>query len=231
LLAIVCFLSVARGQEKKSPIRFPKAAVTAPAETTPLTPDRLYVVDSDEPFALIEGATGVVRIIEKAGPLSVFSKFYGGGPNAEFRTFTGKHVWIVQPIGTGKVDLIAVPKAWTSAADFRRETILVAGNGPAPDPPKPDPPRPTAAKHVTFVGLDAKSATVINDTELRAWFKSNGIAVHVYAASDPLIKKLGLQAGVDAVGGPPCWVAQDGEGNIITQGKTTTSAAIKEALK
>lgn len=225
---------VASGQEKKSPIRFPKTAATTPAVTVPLTPDTLYVIDADEPFAMIDGTQGVVRIIEKAGPLTMFAKFYGGSGAFEFRTFAGKQVWIVQAIGTGKVDLIGVPKTWASAADFKRETISVdIGGKPVPDPPKPDPtPKPASQiKHLTFVGLDATSATVINDQELRAYLKDTGVAVHVYAVNDPALTKLGLQTGVVAAGGVPCWIAQDGAGNILTQAKTTTSAALKDGIK
>ena len=96
-------------------------------------------------------------------------------------------------------------------------------------PPPVDPPKPSAAKHITFIGPDAKSATVI--TELKAYLKAAGIVSHAYAADDPLIKSTGFQKGVDDAGGVPCFVVQDAKGNILGQASVTTAAAAREFLK
>lgn len=119
----------------------------APSATT-LGAENLYVVQSDAPFLLFASPSGLVSVTREAGPLRVRGKFIDGGGKVETRTLTGKHIAIIEAVGTGKVELIAVAVGSADEKEATRRTIEVdAGKGPQPPPdgevipaPKPKPP-------------------------------------------------------------------------------------------
>ena len=133
---------------KVSPwVKVPEVAPLPPAPQPPpgavprLGVEELYVLDCAETCFILVSPPGIVNISQDAGPLKVRGKFVGGTGKYETRTFTGKAVFTVEAIGTGRVELIVVKEGAKSAADVFRQ-LLDAGHGPLPPPIPPDPPKP-----------------------------------------------------------------------------------------
>ena len=128
--------------------KVPPAPLPVDVGTVPvLGSDVLYVIPSDLPFLLFDSPPGKVKVTRTVGPLTMFGKFLDKpGEDAELRTFTQKHIAIVQGIKgqTGRVELIAVPAGIQDEKGAVRQLIDL---GAAPPPPKPDepppPPKPT----------------------------------------------------------------------------------------
>lgn len=104
---------------------------------------QLYVVQSDAPAQLLASPAGVVEVLEKAGPVTIFGVFADGTGTPELREYTAKHVFLVRRVAQGRVELLRVPKG-----DVARRT-LAGDDNPVPPPkpvdPKPDPKPPLPA--------------------------------------------------------------------------------------
>ena len=130
-------------------IRFPALPVAPqpmPVPTPPpgsvdrLTADTLYVVESDVPTILLVSPPGIVAVTEDAGPLRMRGKFAGGSGKVETRQFTGKQVFTLEAVGSGRVEVIVVPVGAKSPTDVVRKVLDVGeGKGPQPPPVPPDP--------------------------------------------------------------------------------------------
>lgn len=128
-------------------IRFPTPAVAPIVAPTPPPPspdavsvlpeDHLYVIDADDPCLVLDSPLGVVSVTQEAGPLTVRGKFVGGSGRAETKRFSGKSVFIVEPLKSGRVELLVVPAGADSAGVLRRTLDVKSGVGPQP-PPEPD---------------------------------------------------------------------------------------------
>lgn len=165
-------------------IRFPVAPVPAPspapvADLSTLSGEQLYVIDSDAPLIVLASPAGLVRVTEDTGPLKIRGRFVDGGGKVETRTFKGKHLFTVEAVGTGRVELLVVPVGATKEADVIRKTLDVDAQNPIPppkpvppkpEPPKPDPPAPApdAALVAALKVALAKDIAASNGTKAKA---------------------------------------------------------------
>lgn len=130
----------------------PPAPQPIPGAVPRLNPEELYVLDCSEPCFLLVSPPGIVAVSQDAGPLRIRGRFVGGNGKYETKTFTGKMVFTVEAVGTGRVELLVVKEGAKSSADVFRQHID-ANTGPLPppippvppDPPKPVPPKPDPA--------------------------------------------------------------------------------------
>ena len=174
VLVLIVFASPAAAQPK-----FPKV-VAAESASSKLPADTLYIVESDKPYLLLEAPEGIVSVLEKAGPLTVFGKFVDGTGKYELREFKEKHVWIVQATGSGKVTLLMVPHGTPKASDVVRKTLEV-GSGT-------DPPPKERVKSLTFlvIGPTLKTAEITESAEFRVWLKANRINIYGISTKEQL---------------------------------------------
>jgi hypothetical protein len=126
----------------KSAVRWPEVAVPQPMPV-PVLPvntlpaDQLYYVASDEDLVVLDSPEGKVKIVHKAGPLSIAGKFVDGSGRFEFRDFKEKNVFVVMPVEKGSVEILVVSKKDFSVQRKRLE--VMGGNPSPPDPPVPPP--------------------------------------------------------------------------------------------
>lgn len=113
-----------------------------PNEVTSLASDQIYVLGIDADSQVLASPAGIVQVIHESGPVKIRGRFVDGNGNRETRKYTNKQVVCVEPVGTGKVELMVVYGGAGSAAQIERRTINVGGNGPTPPSP-PNPPTPT----------------------------------------------------------------------------------------
>ncbi len=117
----------------------------APVVAVPkLAADQLYVVASETPFLLIDSPPGKVQVTREAGPIRIRGKFLDGNGKVETRTYSAKHIAIIEAVGVGRVELIAFPEGAKTEKDVIRAQ-LDADGGAVPNPdeipaPKPKPP-------------------------------------------------------------------------------------------
>lgn len=194
LLLLVCVVPAHSQDKDKAPpvVRFPVPKAT-PIITPPIQPqanaparvgaDELYVAESDKDCILFDSPEGVLRVTEFVGPITVRAKFaVNGNGDYETRTYSGKTVWIVEAMQTGRAELIIAELGVRDAKKAFRRTID-ANKGPRP-PPEPEPPGPTpvpipdAGLRVLIVfesGPDAnplpKQAVIVNSKTLRDYLK------------------------------------------------------------
>lgn len=142
--------------------------------------DQLFVVTSDAPCVLIASPEGKVAITTEHGPVKMRGKFVGGDAGFETRTFTAKTVFVVEPTGSGPVELITVSGDLGSPTIDRRTLIL--GDGPKPDEPKPPSPAPISAEglHVLIVvessdaaKLPPKQVSILTAKSVRDYLDSH----------------------------------------------------------
>ena len=215
MLTILLLPASAYAQTKPGGIRFPVLPIAQATSTDKLTGDNLYVLDHDKPFMVIPGSLGIVSITKAAGPMTVFGKFVDGTGKNEIRVYKGSVVYIVQAVGSGKVDLIVIPEG-AKEEDILRKPLEVDVGGKPVDPV--DPPKKRVAFHVYFIGCDSGvSAKVKNDQGLRDWITGNGMAWDAFSSTAPQVKTLGLEKAVETAGGAPCvlFVGDDGYGVIV----------------
>ena len=108
-----------------------------------LKPGLLYVVTASAPVSVQPGTTGVLKISQKNGPITIFGAFVDSKNGPEDRTYTDPVVYVVQAVGTGASDLIIV-RSLTDDTQTMRQTIATDLPAPVPTPP-PNPPGPGPA--------------------------------------------------------------------------------------
>lgn len=108
-----------------------------------LTPDTLYVIDSDIPLLVLGSPDGPLKVAAEDGPIRIRGKFADGTGKVETRTFKGKHVYTVDVADgkSGRCELIVVPKGVQDEKEIIRR-LIDAGQGPQPPPVPPTPPTP-----------------------------------------------------------------------------------------
>ena len=143
-LALLLLLSADPAVRLPSPPATPQPPPAPPGTVVKLTADLLYVIDSDVDCLVLSSPQGLVNVSHDAGPIRIRGVFVDGTGKSETRTYKGPHVFTVEPIGTGLVELLIVVPG-TSAPEVIRRTIDAnVGPRPPPDPPTPppDPPKP-----------------------------------------------------------------------------------------
>jgi len=158
LLWLLLFAAPAFGSTPA--IRVPEVVEEQPAPVPPapptpiavpkLTPELLYVIDSDAECVVTASPLGVVNIVGEAGPLRLRGKFIESPNKIQTKNFAGKYLFTVEPVGKGRVEILIIPVGAKSEKDIIRRTIDVDdGTAPQPppkpiDPPTPDVPAPIA---------------------------------------------------------------------------------------
>ena len=156
--------------------------------TEPRAIDRIsmaewYVIESDVPLLVVESPQGIVQITAESGPIRARGQF-AGGSGVESRTYDWPHVYFVEPIKAGTVELLIWEQsADAGPADVIRQALTVSGSGPQPPPdpdPEPDPDGITVDdingfRVVILADESADLATLnaINGLPLRQWLEAN----------------------------------------------------------
>lgn len=148
-----------------------------PVPVTSLSEDTWYVVESNIPLIVLHSPSGHVSVQPDQGPIKVRGKFVDGTGKTETRTFNSKHLYFINAIKAGKIELLIVPQGVQEEKDVIRQPLTVMGVAPIPPPepppgpgptppgpmpPEPDPgptPGPVTSFHVIFV---KESATTLN---------------------------------------------------------------------
>jgi len=111
-----------------------------PVPVATLSEDTWYVIESSVPLIVIHSPTGFVSVQPEQGPVKVRGKFADGTGKTETRTFAAKHLYFVNAMKAGQIELLIVPTGVTSEKNIIRQTLVVMGLSPIPPPdPKPDP--------------------------------------------------------------------------------------------
>lgn len=119
------------------------AAPVAPVKPTPtpapvkdaskLAYGELFVVQSDDEVQLLGSPDGRISIVD-VGPGTVYGKFVDGNGKNQARKYTKKHVFVVERIADGEVELLQTPKG-----PVVRRTLDGGGVAPVPIPTPTDP--------------------------------------------------------------------------------------------
>lgn len=211
LLAALAHLASAA--EPVATIRLPQPAKVesvqpSPTATLRLTPDVAYVIDSDVPVMVLSSPVGLVRVIEEAGPLRIKTRFADDPTKVQTRNFAGKYLYTLEPIGTGRVEVMIVPLSVKSESEVLRR-MLDANNGALPPPVDPvnpvDPPvNPKAEKLLIVLVEETQNRTPGQGKVIAAdcWrdFSKAGHAWMHLDKDDPLVKE---KNWFPAVGGKP----------------------------
>ena len=130
-----------------------------PVPVSVLSEDTWYVVESAMPLIILHSPAGHVSVQPEAGPVKVRGKFVDGTGKTETRTFSSPHLYFINAVKAGKIELLIVPEGVQSEADVIRQTLTVMGLAPIPPPdPEPEPmppgpnpePEPTPGPVTTF---------------------------------------------------------------------------------
>ena len=192
-----------------------------PVPVTELSEDTWYVIESSVPLIVISSPTGHVAVQADEGPVRVRGKFADGTGKTETRTFSSKHLYFINALKPGSIELLVIPAGVLTEADILRQTLTVMGQSPQPPPdpkpePKPDPdPTPTPASDKICIEivedtLNMKPDTAIVLNAVAKWneFKDQGHDWRIYDKTTGEPK--GLQAVKDAAGTPlPAMVVRD----------------------
>lgn len=133
-----------------------------PADSIPVLPaDKYYVVDSDVELFVRASPPGLLSIESHAGPLTFPTRSLIEGGATKFKTYSGKSIYIVEAVGTGRVELLLIPKGVQEDSAILQRTID-ANNGPKP-PPGP-PPTPTPPELPELARKARDWAATVNST-------------------------------------------------------------------
>ena len=212
----------------KDSIRFPGTVTGGnllPSTTSKITPDKLYVIDSDVSCILLTSPKGKIKITQETGELKIRAKFVDGPDSMETRTFKGKFVYIIEGVETGKVDLFVVPEGSTKESDVITKHLDIMTTGPpkpSPSPVEPvDPPvdpvvRKAAKLKIVIcednVNRTQEQADVIYDSRFRNWAKSAGHEIELLSTKDPVYLNNGYKKYAD-INKLPFIVVLDNDGD------------------
>lgn len=168
------------------PIPSPMPIPPAPGTPLKLTPEVLFVVDSDIQVLVLTSPAGLVSVTEDVGPLRVRGRFVEDPTRTQTKTFSGKQVYTIEAVASGRCEVLIVPVGTIKASDVIRRTVDVeAGQGPQPPPdPKPPEPKPDDAPikanglHVLIVfesgsSLPAAQNSILYGKQTRDWLDAN----------------------------------------------------------
>lgn len=133
----------------------------SPKPITTISDEQLYVIESTIPLIVLASPDGFVSIESEEGPQKVKAKFVDGTGKMETRVFHSKHLYFINAVKPGKLELIIVPVGVEKAENILRQELTVLGQmpNPPPDPVDPidpppdpvDPPAPVTSFRVIFV--------------------------------------------------------------------------------
>jgi hypothetical protein len=111
-----------------------------PEFVSKLNEETWLVIESPGPLMIFDFPEGLVEIDSDDGarPMKVKGKFADGTGKVETRTFTSKHLYFVNAVKAGQMEMLIIPEGAISKTQSQRHKIVVMGQGPIP-PPDPDP--------------------------------------------------------------------------------------------
>lgn len=161
-LALACSSLVCAVPPADSPIKIPAAPVVPPAPVVPgsvvsLSGDQLYVIDCAVDCAVRTHPAELVKVTKETGPIRIRGKFVDGLGKTETKHFSGPFVFIVEPVGKGRVELDVIPYSFKAETEIVSAKIDVnGGQGPIPLPVDPiDPVDPVTPTDPLFAAVQA----------------------------------------------------------------------------
>ena len=162
VIPVVPILDEEQVPEEDHPAPAPKPN-RGPVPVSSLSEDTWYVIESPVPLIILNSPAGHVGVQPEEGPVKVRGKFADGTGKTETRTFSSKHLYFVNAVKAGQIELLIVPIGVSAEAEVIRQPLTVMGLAPIPPPgpeptPKPDPapePIPVADQVAVAVVHDA----------------------------------------------------------------------------
>ncbi len=197
----------------------------SPKPITTISDEQLYVIESTIPLIVLASPDGFVSIESEEGPQKVKAKFVDGTGKMETRVFHSKHLYFINAVKPGKLELIIVPVGVEKPENILRQELTVLGQMPNP-PPEPDPdpgpmpdPVPTSDKLLIEVvedPLNRSPDTAIVLSALAEWnaLKDKGHDWRIYSIRTT--ETLGIDAVKEAKDTPlPAMVIRDKESRKV----------------
>lgn len=162
IIPVVPILDEGQVPEEDHPAPIPKPN-RGPVPVSSLSEDTWYVIESPVPLIILNSPAGHVGVQPEEGPVKVRGKFADGTGKTETRTFSSKHLYFVNAVKAGQIELLIVPIGVSAEAEVIRQPLTVMGLAPIPPPgpgpgptpgptPAPEPaPAPVASFRVIFV--------------------------------------------------------------------------------
>jgi len=150
-----------------------------PEFVSKLNEETWLVIESPGPLMIFDFPAGLVEVDSDDGarPMKVKGKFADGTGKVETRTFTSKHLYFVNAVKSGEMEMLIIPEGAISKEQSQRHKIVVMGQGPIPPPepgptPDPDPiPVPTGNVVIAIVedAQNRKPDTAILLNAMASW--------------------------------------------------------------
>lgn len=137
---------VAASKSKWPTVPAPKQEVTPPASVVfTVRAGEYFIIERDSPAIVLGSPSGMLEVVyteNKDGcPVKVKGKFAGGGGKSEDRVLKSKFIIELNPVKSGRCEVIIIPHGVTKETDIERKTVDVdAGDGAQPPPGGVDPP-------------------------------------------------------------------------------------------
>jgi len=194
-----------------------------PKFVSDLSEETWLVIESQDPIVVTSSPLGHVTVQPEEGPVKVRGKFADGTGKIETRVFSSKHLYFVNAIKQGKIEiLIFTPQVVTEEKDIPRFPLNVMGISPIPPPnpkpPDPDPKPPDPVSDTVFIAIvedvlnrTPDTAIVMNATAGWVDLTKNGSSFRAYHIETGEVN--GKKAIQDAAGlGLPAMVVYDKPG-------------------
>lgn len=187
----------------------PNGVVTLPG-------DAWYVIESDVECAVRSYPRGLVRVTKEAGPLRLKGVFAGGTGRVETRAYKGPHLYVVEAVGKGAVELEVIPLGFKSEAEIVGASLVVdAGAKNCPDDGKkkdddgkkqdPPPAGEVAAWAIVIEEtadrntLPLELSRLLGDVAFWKSLKDRGVSYRFYDKDSPDARAKNYPAMVDGV--------------------------------
>ncbi len=143
--------------------------------------EEFYILQSDSPLLVVSSPPGLVEITHEQGPMMARGKFAGGDGETETRMLLGNHLYFVDAIQSGSVELIVIPAGAEDADQIQRQLVGVqAGPRPPPEPEPVDddqiPVDDTGGFRVLLLldeTADPATLAAVNSLQTRRWLDDN----------------------------------------------------------
>jgi len=115
-----------------------------PEFVSSLNEENWLVIESPGPLMIFDFPEGLVEIDSDDGarPMKVKGKFADGTGKVETRTFTSKHLYFVNAVKPGEMEMLIIPEGAINKTQSQRHKIVVMGQAPNPPPDPPPGPGP-----------------------------------------------------------------------------------------
>jgi hypothetical protein len=128
-----------------------------PKFVSDLSEETWLVIESEDPIVVTSSPLGHVTVQPEEGPVKVRGKFADGTGKIETRVFSSKHLYFVNAIKQGKIEiLVFTPQVVTEEKDIPRFPLNVMGIAPIPPPgpgPGPGPKPPDPVSDSVFIAI------------------------------------------------------------------------------